>query len=164
MKMIVKMKNMKKKKKIISIGEKSKNVNNDLEKPAKFFKIEMKELKEDSAVLENDDWQKDLGIPKVKQKKKLKINFANHFLYLFKSSLRLKLNKNDLKYKYLDIGYSMLMNGIFIYKKIQELELFKKIKLSENEISLMHILKKPSLNLNSEYIMKISTHFKNFEI
>lgn len=129
-----------------------------------FYKIEMKDLKEDSAVLENFEEEKKLEQPKIKHKTriKIKINFSNHLVYIVKNLLGIKLNENNLRYKFLDLGYHMLMNGFFIYKKLQEFELFKKMNLTKQELKLLYILKKPRLCFESHKLESNIYDFKEF--
>lgn len=132
--------------------EKKQNINEN----SKFFKIEMKDLKQDSFVLERFSAENE---PKktnnlLKKRKRKKLSLWKHIIFKIKAFFGFKLNENNEIYQILDKGYNNLLNGKFIFKRFQELELLNKIIFSEKEFILMKSLKRPKLILKQNQLLK----------
>lgn len=122
----------------------SKEENQNFNEISNFYKVEMKNLKADSFVLEKYSLDEEFT-KKNKQKKKLSL--WKHIIFKLKFALGLKLNENNQIYQMIEQGYNNIINGSFIFEKLQELECMKKIIFSEKEIILMKSLKFPKLDL-----------------
>ena len=134
-----------------------KTTNNSAKKP------KVKALKEDSFILERYSKEK-LGQINSK-KRKIQLNFIKNLLFKIKTIFGCKITESDQIYSFIDEGYDVIMNGNFIYKKMQELELLKKIMLNEKQLFLFERIaeKKPSLDLRFE-ISKIKLKENNFNL
>lgn len=146
----------------IDLKEKQKNnENNKILKninKTKFFKFEMKQLKPDSFVLERYSLKEEIQKEKITnhKKKRKKISLWKHVIFKIKFFFGFKLNENNEIYRIIDKGYNNIVNGGFIYKKLQELEFLKKMILSEKEIILLNYLKSPKLEFT---VSNISQNF-----
>lgn len=135
----------KKKKKI----EETQNLKN--KNYSEFYKFQMKEPKPDSFVLERYSLQDKIQNKEKKanhKRKRKKICFLKHIIYKIKYFLGFKLNENNEIYKIMDHGYNNIINAGFVYGKLQELEMLKKIILNEKEIILLKYLKRPKIEFN----------------
>lgn len=124
---------------------------------SKFFKIEMKNLKPDSFVLDRYSIENEPNTAfyhDLKKKKRNRLSLWKHIIFKIKTFFGLNLNENNEIYKIIDKGYKNLMNGNFIFSKLQELECIQKMILSEKEFILMKSLDRPKLILKLNHISK----------
>lgn len=144
--------------------ENSKDKKKTFKENSKFFKIEMKELKQDSFVLERFSAEiEPRNIEStLKKRERKKLSLWKHIIFKIKSFFGLKFNENNEIYQILDNGYNNLINGNFIFKNFQELECIKKIIFSEKEFILLKSLKRPKLILKVNHILKNVLKKNNF--
>ncbi len=130
-----------------------KNTNLDKKSPSKFIKIDSKKIKDDSFILEKYSAENinELNLKK-NRKTKVMINFLSHVWYKIKNALGFHLTETNEIYKVLDEGYEIMMNGSFLYKKLQEFECLKKIILNEKQFNLFNQIKKPKINFSLDQI------------
>lgn len=144
--------------------EETKEIKTNFIENSQFQKIEMKELKPDSFVLEKYSVEEELRNIKQNTKKKKNniLSIWRHIAFKIKYYLGFKLNENNEIYHKLDNGYHNIINGNFLFKKLQELECIKKIFLSEKEIILLKNVKSPLLEFELNKLSQNSLKRNHF--